>query len=403
MNEDFRQKLVINQNAAVTLEISSPVRGRHFQIEKYTLNAPTGNLRQGIHYLLEGRMLDSLVQLINAGGEVKNCPQIPEQHLKALLHLNLILPEAEFSTPPIYKPETHRLHPLLPQWPGQTLPSRLQVNELRYLQQDLEPLEWIRYHFPYWERLPAERPILWCRHPRYQSWYPNFLPADLLETLLSPQPDLQQLDPDTLKALYLAHVLVSEDYAQSEQSEAELAQCKQQLIDHGYYILRDLIPPQHLAYLREYLRDLHAQGYFFDGDDMLQERFAIHNEPLMMWLHGQVFQQIVRIAPIPIKPSYTYLGIYHSNAVMESHSDRPQCVWNVTLAMDMEPELSGDDTWPLILEPESGDIPLHLNMGDGVLYAGERIKHRRDQLPDEQRFTAGIFHFVHRDFEGHLD
>lgn len=400
---DIREQLVLNPNAGLTLTVKSPIRQRHHQIEHFSLSNPRNNLARGVQMLLEGRLLESLVQLLNAGGEVAKCPQIPTEHLEALQRLNLLLLQDEVAIPPVYQPQTHLLHPLLPQLRDWNLPAHLQVNELRYLQHDEAPLELIRYHFPYWLRLPATRPILWCRHPRYQSWFPNFLPPDLLDFLLSPQVDLGQLAPDTRQALYGAAVLVEQDYADSEQSAAELQSCREHLEEHGYWVLRDLIPPQHLAYLRQYMRDLLENGYFSDGDDMLQERFAIHNEPLMMWLHGQIFQQVKRIAPIPIKPSYTYLGLYHSNAVMDSHSDRPQCVWNVTLAVDMEPERSGTESWPLILEPPEGDIPIHLNLGDGVLYAGERVAHRRDRLPDGERFTACIFHFVHRDYEGHLD
>jgi hypothetical protein len=55
-------------------------------------------------------------------------------------------------------------------------------------------------------------------------------------------------------------------------------------------------------------------------------------------MHAQLVPLIARITQQTIMASYSYLAAYQPGAILKRHRDRPQCVWNMSLAVDCVPE-----------------------------------------------------------------
>jgi hypothetical protein len=166
-----------------------------------------------------------------------------------------------------------------------------------------------------------------------------------------------------------------------------------------------MIRPLQLAALRNYFRLLDQNGYLIKeparGSQSIN-RYIWHNESVARFVHYQITELVNQVVPEPIKPSYTYLSTYKSGAILPRHTDREQCVWNLSLLIDTNPEMGFSDSWPICLEIEKEVKAVRLEMGDGVLYRGTEIPHWRDALPEGHTVTLVFCHFVPIDFKESL-
>ena len=122
----------------------------------------------------------------------------------------------------------------------------------------------------------------------------------------------------------------------------------------------------------------------------------------MQFIHLELTRLLNQIAPEPVKNSYCFLARYKPGADLKKHTDRELCAWNLSLVLDLEPETSGRDVWPIYLEMPDQVKEIHLEIGDGVLYQGTEYPHWRNTLPEGHRATVCFFHFVPQDYVGLL-
>lgn len=175
---------------------------------------------------------------------------------------------------------------------------------------------------------------------------------------------------------------------------AELRGAQRSLSMHKYAVLRQLLTPGHLSALRSYVRELrHAELMTF-GDAQVPKRYRLYDEPVMHGLHRLLTPLVGQVVGSPVDDTYAYLATYVDGADLPAHLDRPQCRWNVSLAIDQTPDLALADTWPIYVQPEDRALPIHLMPGDAVIYSGTDILHGRLPLPDGQTATLCFFHFV---------
>ena len=180
---------------------------------------------------------------------------------------------------------------------------------------------------------------------------------------------------------------------------------RRDLREHRYAVLREILPPVPRAALRTYVRQLVQAGYFpVLGDGQVELRSAIHNEPTIASLHRGLAAILGSIGATT-QASYCYLSCYEAGAVLPPHKDRPQCLYNLSLVLDMQEVDSGrePEPWPIYLEVDGQPRAVHLQVGDGLVYSGTEVLHWRDALPPGQRAIVCFFHFVPTDFAGSLD
>lgn len=262
------------------------------------------------------------------------------------------------------------------------------------------------------ERIPkqsdflAAPPILWVKDPGTRVLSPywfKFDHLDLMRRLLTGNQSPRDLSAHFLSMLNLAGILVPDGYQETRLMEWQerVQQLQQDISQQQYAILRGIIPPLQLAALRRHLRRLDQADYPTRDPEI--GRAVMENENVTHFIHHQINDLINRVTQEPIKPSYTLLCFYSDGASLPRHIDRAQCVWNVSLLIDTEPETDLDSSWPIYLEVNGEPREVRLEMGDAVLYRGAETPHWRDALPDGQKATLIFCHFVPVDFKGSLN
>ncbi len=179
---------------------------------------------------------------------------------------------------------------------------------------------------------------------------------------------------------------------------------RQSLRTRRYAELREIVPPAQQARLRQHARLLVERGYFPALDDgQVKRRAGLHNPPTLAALHQGLADLVNDIADEPVIASYCYLGCYEEGAVLERHRDRPQCVYNLSLVLDMQGPRGEPEPWPIYLELDGRPVAVRLQVGDGLVYSGTEIWHWREALPAGQRAIVCFYHFVPHGFTGSLD
>lgn len=185
---------------------------------------------------------------------------------------------------------------------------------------------------------------------------------------------------------------------------SRMASSRARLLSHGYMAFIDLLPALLVAALRRYYRAIVEAGHLPFGDGQVAARHYKHNEPLGVWLHQRLTPLVARAVSHPIKPSYNYTIAYLEGAVLQRHTDREQCQYTLSLAIDATPDASRERAWPLRLESKTDQrlVEFLLAPGDALLFRGRELPHFRDQLGPGRTATSVLFHFVDAEFQGML-
>jgi hypothetical protein len=288
-------------------------------------------------------------------------------------------------------------------------PQNLIVSKGVYLQRGPEPPDDLTEHLSPCERFLPGYPLLWVQHPASQALAPYWLNDDYLQLvgrLIEGQLAPAEVTPSISEQLMRAHVLVPEGYEEIQINEWQeiCASSAAQLQSEQYAVIRNLLHPLQIAALRQYFRALEHKDMLYP--DVIQStslRYVMHNEEVARFVHRQITPTIERVVRESIKPSYCFLSVYKSGAYLPKHRDRPQCVWNLSLLIDTDPETDSSDSWPIYLEAGEGVREVRLGMGDGVLYRGTDLTHWREALPDGELATLIFCHFVPEDFTDSLE
>jgi hypothetical protein len=192
----------------------------------------------------------------------------------------------------------------------------------------------------------------------------------------------------------------------AEQWARQIEEARETMRRHEYAVLREILAPPQREMLRHYVRQLRSRGYFPDlgvGDIQVTLRTNIHKEPTIASMHLGLTRLVSRICDIPLIPSFCQLGIYEAGAVLEKHTDRSQCLRNLSFVFDMWSPQGEPDPWPFYLEIDGHPKEVLLKVGDGAIYPGHKMNHWREALPPGQRAMAAFFFFVSPDYKGTLN
>jgi hypothetical protein len=209
------------------------------------------------------------------------------------------------------------------------------------------------------------------------------------------------LPAHVISALAATGVLIGEDDpppARRRSDDAPIA-------GPGLVTLRSLLPTPYVHALQQYTRALVREGHLALGDAQSDRRYVAHNEPVAQWLHGVLLPAVQPYVRAAIRPSYNYLLAYLDGAVLAPHTDRAQCEFTVSLAVDATPDDSIGAAWPLHIRanPDGEPASLLLAPGDAVLFTGRELEHHRDALPVDHTAAMILLHFVERSFTASLD
>jgi hypothetical protein len=162
-----------------------------------------------------------------------------------------------------------------------------------------------------------------------------------------------------------------------------------------------LVPTGHLQALAGYQRALVEAGQVPLGDEQCRRRYGMHNEPMARFLLHQLAAAVGRIVGRPVRPAYSYSLAYEAGAVLAPHIDREQCEYTVSLLIEGTAE-GAWEPWPLWLKVNGEPVAVHQLPGDALVFAGRRLPHWRDRLPDGRTSTSLLLHYVDETFTGRL-
>ncbi|GLQ95746.1 hypothetical protein [Dyella mobilis] len=92
-------------------------------------------------------------------------------------------------------------------------------------------------------------------------------------------------------------------------------------------------------------------------------------------------------------PTYSYARIYTTESTLPKHIDHGACEISATLTVGHR---NSNGIWPIFLERDGQDIPVHLDIGDALIYRGIDLPHWRNPLPSGI-WCQMFFHFVAAD------
>ena len=280
------------------------------------------------------------------------------------------------------------------------------------------------------KHLSPHKASVWLRQPvtgiEIGYWLDNSQAETVAKFTVGEKPAFE-IEPELLAKLLAAGILTTPAIlAESvEKESAALAEARSKYLQDKYVVLHRLLPPAQMRAMRRFYRQYVAQGFMPFGDDQVNRRYYQHNEPLAGFLHKTFAAVMSLVIGEEVIPSYVYAASYLENAVLDPHTDRPQCEFSMSLQIDYLPEPENQRSpWGLFVwqpdfangEPlsyfsqefpaesqeEDKNPAVYLASGDGLIYKGCELIHYRYALPEGHQSTSLFFHYVPKDFEGVL-
>jgi hypothetical protein len=165
-----------------------------------------------------------------------------------------------------------------------------------------------------------------------------------------------------------------------------------------------VVTARQLAAIRQYYRDLIAEGWLIFGDKDWPNRYFARYDPVAHFFHEQFTHLVSELAEAPFKASFPFFASYHPGADLPAHRDREQCVLSASVLVDHSPEPEDLSPWPIHLQPPGSDrpSPVELGIGDAALFYGREVLHYREPLPTGSS-SMWFFFYVDAGFDGPLD
>ena len=235
--------------------------------------------------------------------------------------------------------------------------------------------------------------------PVHMPWLEKLKPGE------SPPADI----PEFLRTkLVFARILTSLSQLNQdrESKSCGLARFGETFASTSYAVLHSMYHPNQLTAMKEYARNLIAEGYLQFGDDGWPLRYFEYGEPVTRLFHHLLVDPISAIVGKTLKPTFSYLTSYRPGSHLARHRDREQCEYAVSFLIDEEPDPQGRTSWPIYIErPNTGEDPIEIRLaiGEMLLYRGCEIFHFRDPLPAGKACTVMLFFFVSDGFTGSLE
>ena len=115
--------------------------------------------------------------------------------------------------------------------------------------------------------------------------------------------------------------------------------------------------------------------------DTLMESILLHLQPTMEHATG-----------LSLLPTYSYLRIYETGAVLVRHQDRDACEISASLTLGYD----APEPWPIWLETHEQPRSITLHRGDMLVYKGRELAHWRERFNGKYWIQA-FFHYVDAD------
>jgi hypothetical protein len=157
-----------------------------------------------------------------------------------------------------------------------------------------------------------------------------------------------------------------------------------------YLVLKRLLPPEILGFLKIYYGVLLNNG-FFTRDDQCPASLSLGGDPgldsVLEWLRPE----LERLVGFKLAPTYSYTRRYAKGELLKRHKDRDSCELSVTLSIQI-PERAA----PSVVYFKSANshvTKVAMREGDGCIYAGAELEHWRDRFKTDG-YIQLFLHFI---------
>ena len=164
-------------------------------------------------------------------------------------------------------------------------------------------------------------------------------------------------------------------------------------------VIPELVKPDVIQTLRVHFQKLLKNGGMKLGDGQSPLRYIAYKDPEASLLQPYFIPVVTDISGVPVKSTYNYTATYIAGAKLPPHTDRPQCEFTISLAIESGNEKNDGYVWPIVI----GTKKITLKPGDAALYKGIELNHYRNTLPEGNTVTNIFFHYVNESFSGSLD
>lgn len=116
-----------------------------------------------------------------------------------------------------------------------------------------------------------------------------------------------------------------------------------------------------------------------------------YGHPVMQRVLSLALPQVEKATGRQLLQAFSFFRVYRNGSSLHRHKDRPACEFSVTL------NLGGDagDGWPIWVNSNNREIPVHLGPGDAMIYRGCDVEHWREPLKADHQ--AQVFlHYVEK-------
>jgi hypothetical protein len=219
-----------------------------------------------------------------------------------------------------------------------------------------------------------------------------------LNSLILGKKTPRDFDVDWLRLLVSSEILVAPEYIEKTTNGARqtIILAQRHLETHRYVKLKSILHPFQLGAIRRYYRAMVTEGYFTFGDEEWPLRFFAGNDRIGRFHQEQMTLLMCKIIGEPVRPTFTFFASYRPGAILPPHRDREECEFSISLLLDFVPEPDDLCPWPIFVEspPRSGrSIPVHLGIGDLLLYRGRELRHYRDAFQNGEASTNWLFFY----------
>lgn len=169
---------------------------------------------------------------------------------------------------------------------------------------------------------------------------------------------------------------------------AERDEHSRSLRQDGYTIVRGIFDRSTMDICASYALMMQANGLIQPWEnrhgfnaryaDLLMESLLLHLQPAMEQSTG-----------LSLFPTYSFLRIYETGAVLQKHTDRPSCEISASLTIGYD----ATQPWPLWVESNGQSRACALETGDMLVYRGREVPHWREQF-DGRYWIQAFFHYV---------
>ena len=144
----------------------------------------------------------------------------------------------------------------------------------------------------------------------------------------------------------------------------------------GSVLVAELIDWRQREKLKEYVYGRLLCGKMHPGDPSVSGSPCMYGDRVVDGLLEQLMPDVHKVVECELFPTYSYTRLYRRGATLAPHYDRAACEISVSLTVDFD----SPDPWPLWLEDDTGPHAVIIPRGGGVVYAGPRMRHWREEF-----------------------